>query len=130
MDRVKTDTILFNKLKNMFLDWYGRELYYWDGKNAKHLKMLIQKIKFVGAKKHANDSNDDWVIRAFEWILTHLPEWIKKTPSIPLINSQFNQIIAYGRSKQPLSHLSTEYLNSIVTRSQGINPNLPQPDNG
>lgn len=95
-----SDTQIFNRLKSEFLTWYEKAKqipYYFTAKDAGNLKRLILKIEYVGREKHKGEGKE-WIVGAFRWILGHLPAWINQTPSIALINSKFNEILANGRN--------------------------------
>lgn len=125
-----SDKDLFNKLKSEFLNWYDStqsSVYYFTGKDAGNLKLLIKKIQFVGKEKHKDEGNE-WVVDAFKWILGHLDNSTKKMPTIPIINSRFNEILANGRKTHPLRNLSPEYLQDVTQRINGGVQNEPSHD--
>lgn len=85
----------FNKCKEIFLKIYEERTaikYYFIPKDAKALKELLNKIKFLSANASENYNLEDnffaFIAKAYE---TSTP-WLKENFSLPIINSKFNEI--------------------------------------
>lgn len=69
------------------------EGYYWQAKDGKAVKNLINKMTFRWKAKHKTDPADIDLINSFKWVLDNLPDFYKNKWDTTLIDSKFEPII-------------------------------------
>lgn len=67
--------------------------YYWQAKDGKAAKSLIQKVKHRWQNKHGTEATDENVIESLNWMLSRLPEWYRNKWDTAVIESKFESIV-------------------------------------
>ena len=106
---------LHTKLRGIFEEAYLKETeqeYYWVAKDAKNLKLLINKIKFSYGKKNNEEATDENIEDSFRIILEKLPDWYKEHMEIAIINSRYNSVIQEIKKKYVRSYTEKNFVKS------------------
>lgn len=128
LDKEKSESI-HNVLKKKFFEHYHKKNglpYYWEGKDGKHLKELIGKIRFM-LEQMQKIPDENQISETFDVLLENISDkWILKNFSIPIINSKFNEILSNiknGKNEQESNNgsfvISKDYQRSIFKRLHG-----------
>jgi hypothetical protein len=88
------------------------EKYIFDGKDGKHLKLLLKKIERKVSEK-GMEPNEENVIQSFKLLLKSITdEWILDNLEIAIVNSKFNSIYAKAIKHSPFT--KAERISEIV----------------
>lgn len=94
------------------------EEYVFDGKDGRHIKQLITKIK-VKVKEKGIEETDDNIINSFRGFLASLTDpWILDNLEVSIINSKFNIIYAKAVRSSPFSKRIDDLIDREISNSK------------
>lgn len=86
-----------------FRDSFEAE-YYWTAKDAKNMKDLLKKICFARASKNMS-TDDDSLVEGMKALLDSIGNnFVLENFTVPIINSQYNAIVAHARTAKNKSN--------------------------
>lgn len=100
--RTNEEPALGEKARRTFVEYYDSlsisdEPYYWTGKDAGHMKMLLDKIRH-SRKSRGLEIDDDSMIFALNAFLNSISDqWILQHFEPATINSKYNEIVANAK---------------------------------
>ena len=89
------------------------------GKDGNATKAIILGIRHQWNQTHGEEPTKENILVAFRWMLDNLPPWVFDNLSLSVFNSQFNQIVSYGKSKSQPKQSTSEALEILNSRHKG-----------
>lgn len=121
-----SEETLHTKCKDIYEDWCKEtdNVFDWNGRQAKSLNAITEKIRKGYFDKFKNDATDENISEGFKIILDYLPEWYKENDfSLSTISSKYSGIISQIKNNgTKKGGFSPSKVNSLVDRyfdSQG-----------
>ena len=100
-----------------FRDSFDAE-YYWTAKDAKNMKDLLKKISFARASKKMS-IDDDSLVEGMKALLDSIGNnFVLENFTVPIINSQYNAIVAQARASKKKSNGSNWSSNQSGTEQR------------
>jgi hypothetical protein len=114
---------MYKQAITVWFDYYqtttGHE-YVFDGKDGKHLKLLLKKIE-TKVKQRQLDPTEENVLNSLKGFLSSLKDqWILENLEIALVNSKFNSLYAKAIRNNPFT--KGQQINEIVNAKYRADP--------
>jgi hypothetical protein len=111
---------MFRDATAIWFDYYlacTGERYMFDGKDGKHLKLLLNKIKLKVIEKGMEPTEEN-ILNSFRGFLTAITDkWIFDNLEIAIVNSKFNSL--YVKAKQSSPFTRAHGISEIVRAKHG-----------
>ena len=103
----KKEPTLISKARYAFEAYFRESFdteYYWTAKDAKNMKDLLKKISFARASKNMS-TDDDSLVEGMKALLDSIGNnFVLENFTVPIINSQYNAIVAQARAAKNKSN--------------------------
>lgn len=111
---------MFREATAAWFDFYTMhtgERYVFDGKDGKHLKLLLKKIE-IKVKEKGLEPSEENVINSLKGFLSSLKDqWILENLEIAIVNSKFNSLYAKAVRNSPFN--KGQQIDEIVRSKYG-----------
>jgi len=104
-----------------FYKYKTGETYVFDGRDGRHIKQLITKIK-IKVKEKGIEETDENIINSFRGFLASLTDqWILDNLDVSIINSKFNIIYARAIRTSPFAKRVDDLIDREISNSKRAN---------